>query len=125
MLYSEFVAGTGCKENSHNYKVYRDLEVMYMNSDISKEEIYEYGKKLVDNRKSKAELDAEAEVKAAIDQYKEDINYHKDNIVRYKLFADISADKTEERMWKDYIKEERKIIKNHRARIAELKWILS
>ena len=49
MLFSEFIEGTGCKDNMHNFKVYKDLEVMYMNSDISKEYIFEYGKKLVDN----------------------------------------------------------------------------
>lgn len=49
MLYSEFVEGTGCKENMHNFKVYEDLEVMYDNSNLTKEQIYEYGKKLVDN----------------------------------------------------------------------------
>ena len=49
MLFSEFVEGTGCKENMYNFKVYSDLEVMYDNSDLTKEQIYEYGKKLVDN----------------------------------------------------------------------------
>ena len=49
MLYSEFIEGTGCKDNHHNFKVFQDLEVMYMNSDISKEQVYEYGKKLVKN----------------------------------------------------------------------------
>lgn len=49
MLFSEFVENVGCKENAHNFKVYQNLEVMYMNSDISKEAVYEYGKKLVDN----------------------------------------------------------------------------
>ena len=52
MLYGEFIEGTGCKDNEHNYKVYCDLEIMCMNSDMSKAEIYEYGKKLVDNSKS-------------------------------------------------------------------------
>ena len=49
MLYSEFIEGTGCQDNHHNFKVFQDLEVLYMNSDISKEHIYEYGKKLVRN----------------------------------------------------------------------------
>lgn len=49
MLYSEFIAGTGCKNTSHNFRVYKDLEIMYDNSGITKEQIYEYGKKLVDN----------------------------------------------------------------------------
>lgn len=49
MLYSEFIEGTGCKSSAHNFKVFQDLEAMYMNSQLSKEQIYEYGKKLVDN----------------------------------------------------------------------------
>ena len=49
MLYSEFIEGTGCQDNRHNFKVFQDLEVMYMNSNLTKEQIYEYGKKLVDN----------------------------------------------------------------------------
>lgn len=27
MMYSEFIEGTGCKDNAHNYKVFCDLEV--------------------------------------------------------------------------------------------------
>ena len=49
MLYEEFVEGTGCRDTAYNMKVYKDLEVMYMNSDLTKQEIYEYGKKLVNN----------------------------------------------------------------------------
>lgn len=73
MLYSEFIEGTGCKDNDYNYKVYKDLEVMYMNSDISKAQIYEYGKKLVDNSKSEAELKVEAEIKVEIEEHKDQI----------------------------------------------------
>lgn len=49
MLFSEFIEGTGCKGTRHNFKVYQDLQVMYINTDLTKEQIYEYGKKLVDN----------------------------------------------------------------------------
>ena len=70
MLYSEFVAGTGCKDNEHNYKVYKDLEVMYMNSDMSKAEIYAYGAKLVDNSPSKAQAEAVAKISKQIDDVK-------------------------------------------------------
>ena len=38
MMYSEFVKGTGCKENNHNYNIFIKLEDLYMNSDITKEE---------------------------------------------------------------------------------------
>ena len=67
MMYDEFVKGTGCKQNAHNYQVFRNLEVMYMNTDMSKQEIYEYGKKLVDNSKTEQELKLEAEIKAEIE----------------------------------------------------------
>ena len=80
MLWSEFVTGTGCKDSEHNYKVYKDLEVMYMNSDMSKSEIYEYGKKLVDNSKSESELKLEAEIKAEIKDLKDRIEYCKREI---------------------------------------------
>lgn len=80
MMYSEFIAGTGCKENEHNYKVFRNLEVMYMNSDMSKAEIYEYGKKLVDNSKSEQELKLEAEIKERIESLKAEIESEKSYI---------------------------------------------
>lgn len=77
MLYNEFIEGTGCRDNEHNYKVYRDLEIMYMNSDLTKSQIYEYGKKLVDNSKTQKELEFEAEIKAEIAALKEDIESYK------------------------------------------------
>lgn len=49
MMYDEFIAGTGCRDNEYNMKIYKDLEILYMNSNLSKQEIYEYGKKLVNN----------------------------------------------------------------------------
>lgn len=64
MLYNEFIEGTGCKDNDHNYQVYKELEVIYTNTECSKAHIYEMGKKLVDNSKSESELKVEAEVKA-------------------------------------------------------------
>ena len=77
MLYSEFVAGTGCRETDHNYKVYKELEIIYMNTDCTKEHIYEMGKKLVDNSKSEAELKLEAEIKEEIEQHKAEIEKYK------------------------------------------------
>lgn len=77
MLYNEFIEGTGCRDNEHNYKVYRDLEIMYMNSDLTKSQIYEYGKKLVDNSKTQKELEFEAEIKVEIATLKEDIESYK------------------------------------------------
>lgn len=80
MMYSEFIEGTGCKENAHNYKVFKDLEVMYMNSDLTKEDIYEYGKKLVDNSKSPEELKVEGELKIKLSETIERMNEVKEEI---------------------------------------------
>ena len=62
MMYSEFVKGTGCKENENNYKVFQALEAVYMDrDDISKEMIYQAAAPLLDNSKSPAEIQAEKE----------------------------------------------------------------
>ena len=55
MMYSEFVKGTGCKENNYNYNIFIKLEDLYMSSDITKEDVYEFGKKLVDNSETEEE----------------------------------------------------------------------
>lgn len=125
MLYSEFVQGTGCKENDHNYKVYKNLEVMYMNSDMSKAEIYEYGKKLVDNSKSEEELKLEAEIKEEIECHKKEIEIYKKEIEWKKETIEFDPDDTEwvkdcKRMIK-YYKEQ---IAWHRNKIKALKWVL-
>lgn len=80
MLYDEFIEGTKCKDNEHNYKVYKNLEIMYMNSNMSKAEIYEYGKKLVDNSKSEKMTAFENEIKNKIEEHKKYIQQYKNNI---------------------------------------------
>lgn len=52
MKYSEFLKSTGCKDNKHNCNIFIKLVDLYMNSDITQEDIYEFGKKLVDNSES-------------------------------------------------------------------------
>lgn len=65
MLWSEFVEGTGCKDTEHNYNVYKELELIYMNTDCTKAHIYEMGKKLVDNSKTEEQIEKEARRKIA------------------------------------------------------------
>ena len=113
MLYSEFIENTGCKENDHNYKVYKDLEVMYMNSDISKAEIYEYGKKLVDNSKSPELVKLEEEVKGEIMLAENDIDYYKREAAYRKNIGD-------KYMW-HYCNDQ---IKRLKSKIAGLRWVL-
>lgn len=127
MLYSEFIEGTGCKDNEKNFKVYKDLEIMYMNSDMSKADIYEYGKKLVDNRKSERELQIEAEIKDQIKGIKEEIKVNNDLIKYHEEMARYCKEVADDEMYKW----NRRIIKNYkdanklaRRRIWECKWIL-
>ena len=109
MMYNEFVNGKGCKENDHNYKVYENLEILYMNSDMSKEEIYEYGKKLVDNSKSEAEIEAENKIKEEIAYYKERLefakkwrNEYKENYEFWKAENDKELAKSNYNIFKQY-----------------------
>lgn len=130
MLYDEFITGTGCKDNAHNYKVYKDLEVMYMNSDMTKEEVYEYGKKLVDNSKSPEIIELEARINAEIQEYKEQISSLKADLEYYQNELNFmgTAFTEAEKWWKDTcrarirsLKEDIKLGRNH---IRELRWVL-
>lgn len=128
MMYNEFVNGTGCKENDHNYKVYENLEILYMNSDMSKEEIYEYGKKLVDNSKSEAEIEAENKIKEEIAYYKERLefakkwrNEYKENYEFWKAENDKELAKSNYNIFKQYRDECTQL----RGIIKELKGLLA
>ena len=126
MLYSEFIEGTGCKDNEANFKVYKNLEVMYMNSDMSKAEVYEYGKKLVDNSKSEEELKLEAQIKAEIKDFETLINMRKDDITRYTMYlTERENTESEERWMKDSIKTYKENIRHYRNKIKALKWVLA
>ena len=127
MLYNEFIEGTGCKDNDHNYKVYKDLEIMYMNSDMSKAEIYEYGKKLVDNSKSEAQLKFEAEIKEHIEEHKEEIAKYKEWIDQNERFAKYWKEQGDKEMiafYRNPIKGWKEEIRYHRNQINALNWVL-
>lgn len=125
MLYSEFITGTECKDNPHNYQVYKNLEIMYMNSDMSKDQIYAYGKKLIDNTfKSEEQQRIETIVKGEIDVLKRDIASFKADISLYQQYVEISADRSKKRMWKEHISVKRDLIRKAKARIASLRWVL-
>ena len=127
MMYSEFVQGTGCKDNEKNYEVFKNLEVMYMNSDMTKEQIYEYGKKLVDNSKSPEELENEAHVKAEIEIIKRDIDSEKTRIAWKQRLMEMSKSngwKDDAKRYKEEIKAAQRRILVNRQRIAALKWVL-
>lgn len=124
MMYSEFAEAVGCRVNAHNYEVFRNLEIMYMNSDMSKAEIYEYGKKLVDNSKTEEELKLEAEINAEIKEKKNEIVNCKADIERLSYYIGIETDEYWIRRWKEEIKDRKEYIRRLRNEIKALGWVL-
>lgn len=114
MLFSEFQKGTGCKNNEHNQKVYRDLDIMYMNSDMSKEEIYEYGRKLMDNSKTDEQIALEVKVKAEIGAYKEAIKSEKMSMDYFKSVGN-----------KFMVSYHRDMIRRYKEKIRALRWVIA
>lgn len=114
MLYKEFLTGTGCRDNEHNYRIFENLNAMYMNTDMSKEEIYSYGNKLVNNDKSKKELELEKQANEHIEKIKKYIEYLKEELDKY-TYLDMPVRKRQ-------IKAE---IAENRRKIRELKFIIS
>ena len=128
MMYSEFIEGTGCKDNEKNYQVYKELEIIYMNSDCTKEHIYDMGKKLVDNSKTEEQLKFEAEMKDEIERHKEEIEKIKKEIEWKKQlleWAKEDGDKEQIKFARRVIKSYQDDIKYCRNKIKEIKWILA
>ena len=126
MLYDEFIAGTGCRDTAKNYKVFRDLEILYMNSDLTKEDIYEYGKKLVDNNLTEAQVAWNERIDGEIAEYKGRLETAKANLARYEENRDYAVkefyyDKYFIDFWKQAVREEKQTIKNIRGVIKNLK----
>lgn len=125
MMYSEFIEGTGCKENAHNYKVFKDLEIMYMNSDLTKEDIYEYGKKLVDNSKSPEELKVEGELKIKLAETIERINEVKKEISDLTRRIETECDPEWIRTFRGQRNRMRQILDDLVSKRKEINWILN
>lgn len=125
MMYSEFVEGTGCKENQHNYEVFKKLEVMYMNTEMSKEEIYEYGKKLVDNSKSPEEIALENEIKNEIESLKHDLEWLRMQKVRYEEYVVTTSEAYYKNLWKADLVNIKKEIKRANSKIRLLRTALA
>lgn len=100
MLYSEFVEGTGCRDNEHNYEVYRRLEIVYMNDDsMSKAEVYEWGKKLVNNELSEAQKEQNRKLKEEIEFYKNQYESYRSQVDTYKGYAKSSILPEDRKYW--------------------------
>ena len=123
MLYDEFLQGTGCRDNEKKYRVYKDLEILYMNSDLTKEKIYEYGKKLVDNSLSDAQvfwnlqIDKQiAEAQAQVDYYLGEVEYYKQVIAMWTGYDEDSV-----KSGKYQLKRVRREARYYKNKIKELK----
>lgn len=111
MLYGEFLNGTGCKDNKHNYEVYEKVEIIYNYSPgMTHEQAYEIGKLLVDNsltEKEKAKLEELKErkqnIKNEIKGLKEMMEYHKRQMEIYK--KDLLVKKDELKFTNEWINE--------------------
>ena len=125
MLFSEFQEGTKCRDNEYNHKVYVDLEILYMHSNLTKEDIYEYGKKLVDNSKTEQELELERRIHESIDEYRKQIRDLREELTMVKDFYEMETDVKEKMYWRDRVRAVKKDIKHRRTKIQELKWILA
>ena len=129
MMYSEFAENVGCRDNEHNHKVFNDLEVLYMNSDISKEEIYEYGRKLVDNSKTDAELEIERNINGQIAELKEQLKSIRANEKRYAEYykqekEEFGLSSRAYNYWKEQMIWQRELARQTVRKINGLKWIL-
>lgn len=113
MLFSEFQANTNCKDNEYNHQVYRELEIIYMETGCTKEHIYEMGRKLVDNSKTEEQLRIEEECKERIVNAQIKIAECKEWMEYYKSFGN-------DNMVKYYRQE----IKRLRNEIKEQKWVM-
>lgn len=119
MLYEEFIEGTGCRDNSDNFKIYKDLEIIYMNSDISKQEIYEYGKKLVNNDLTEKQKDWNRQMDEAIEDLRSRMEDWKDMLSRDEETRDYWKRQGEE--FKDLYKRYREDVRIDKDEIRRIK----
>lgn len=125
MMYSEFVAGTGCKDTEYNYKVFKNLESMYMNTEMTKAEIYEYGKKLVDNSKSEKQIEFENNIKAEIESLEIELDYKRREADRYAEYVRTEPKESMYReIWRADEKRYREECRKVRNKIKMLKSII-
>lgn len=115
MMYSEFVANTKCKETKYNYQIFLDIERLYMDSNMTKEDAYRLGKKLVDNSKTAEEQETESYILEQITAEQNEVTFWNE---RADFYAEVMEDKDTSVMCRNKAKE-------HKAIIKKLKWILS
>ena len=125
MLYSDFLKGVGCRDTKNNYKIFSDLEILYVNSDLTEEQIYAYGKRLVNTALTREEREINAKIEKDIcDTH---ILLHNAEIDLEKYNADFRhyttlglVDDESIRFWKKEIRITRKKIREYKELIKDL-----
>ena len=120
MMYDEFVKGTGCKDNEHNREVFKGLEAIYMATNLTKEQIYEAGKKLVDNSKTEKELAFEKEINEKKTALRYEITQHEVNALDYEKFSLTSEADEAKKYWKSRAKDERELARQAKVELRTL-----
>lgn len=120
MLYSEFIENVGCIDNVSNRELFNNLETMYMNCDIDKATVYEYGRKLADNTPAPEMVKLRQSLMDEIASYKEQIEKLKADIDVYERAAEEDSDY----YWQMMIANRRADIRYCRNKIKELRWVL-
>ena len=121
MMWSEFIEGTGCKDTQHNYEVFRNLEILYTNSEMTKAQIYEYGKKLVDNSKTEQETEVEGVIRDTIKILRNSVNWSQFEIRQYAGFLLKECTPADTKYYQARIDEEKTRIKDLESRIRLLR----
>ena len=125
MLFSEFQENTGCKDNHANYQLYKRLEIIYMNDDtVTKADIYEMGKKLMDNSKSEEEIRFETQIREEIKAHKENIKSLREEIKQYQAIMENEYEPWFKKTWRTRIKSLKEDIRREKTKINELLWVL-
>ena len=112
MLYSEFINGTGCRDTEQNYNIYKGLELVYMSTEISKNDIYKLGKRLVNNELKESQKVHNAQIANEMQQLMQEIS-------NMQSWLDITP-------WgeTESIKYYEREIKSHKQKIKQLKSLI-
>ena len=131
MLYSEFIENTGCVANEFNRRLFLRLEILYMNDDtITKEEIYDMGRKLMNNEKPQYIIELENSLKEELKERKERIQNMRTEIKSWQSMIKKEQEnplwesKQLIHSWRCNIKWLREQIKIQKRKIEDINWIL-
>lgn len=95
-----------------------------MNTDCSKDHIYEMGAKLAYNCKTQEQIEFESKIRAEIEELRDYVRYYRAEAERYAQLIKIEEDP----MWRDHWKKDRRNAleqaRQCKSRIDELKWVL-